>query len=81
MSAEGQALTPPTAELTLTAPEPVAAVAPPKAAGKDPIDASALPALDEKVAAYVDSIVSLDVHSPAFSQKAADVRQMGDADI
>ncbi|MDQ1461242.1 MAG: hypothetical protein QOI08_2726 [Actinomycetota bacterium] len=81
MNAEGEALTPPTAELTLTAPEPVAAVAPPKAAGMVPIDASALPALDEKVAEYVESIVALDVHSPAFSQQAADVRQMGDAEI
>src|SRR3954453_14574847 len=81
MSADDQALVAPNADLTLTAPEPVAAVAPPKAAGMVPIDASALPALDEKVAAYVESIVSLDVHSPAFSQKASDVRQMGDADI
>ncbi|MDQ1379728.1 MAG: hypothetical protein QOJ71_447 [Actinomycetota bacterium] len=81
MSADDQALIAPNADLTLTAPEPVAAVAPPKAAGMVQIDASALPALDEKVAAYVESIVSLDVHSPAFSQKAADVRQMGDADI
>jgi uncharacterized protein YaaN involved in tellurite resistance len=81
MSAEAEALTPPNAELTLAAPEPVAAVAPQKAAGMVPIDAAALPALDQKVAEYVESIVALDVHSPAFSQKAADVRQMGDADI
>lgn len=81
MSTEGQSLVPPTSELTLAPPEPVAAVAPQKAAGMVPIDAAALPALDEKVAAYVDSILALDVHSPAFSQKAADVRQMGDADI
>jgi uncharacterized protein YaaN involved in tellurite resistance len=81
MSADDQALVSPNADLTLTAAEPVAAVAPPKAAGMVPIDPSALPALDEKVAAYVESIVNLDVHSPAFAQKAADVRQMGDDDI
>jgi uncharacterized protein YaaN involved in tellurite resistance len=81
MSPESVALTPPNAELTLAPPEPVAAVAPQKAAGMVPIDAAALPALDQKVADYVESIVALDVHSPAFSQKAADVRQMGDADI
>jgi uncharacterized protein YaaN involved in tellurite resistance len=81
MSVETEALTPPNAELTLAAPEPVSAVAPQKAAGMVPIDVAALPALDQKVAEYVESIVSLDVHSPAFSQKAADVRQMGDADI
>ena len=38
-----------------------------------PIDAAALPALDAKVAQYVDSIVALDVHSPAFTAKAGDV--------
>jgi uncharacterized protein YaaN involved in tellurite resistance len=81
MSAEAEALTPPNAELTLAAPEPVAAVAPQKAAGMVPIDAAALPGLDQKVAEYVTSIVALDTHSPAFAQKAADVRQMGDADI
>jgi uncharacterized protein YaaN involved in tellurite resistance len=81
MSAESEALTPPNASLTLTTPVPVAAVAPQNAAGMVPIDAAALPALDQKVAEYVDSIVALDVHSPAFSEKAADVRAMGDADI
>jgi len=81
MSAETETLTAPNAELKLTPPVPVAAVAAQKAAGMVPIDAAALPALDQKVADYVDSIVALDVHSPAFSEKAADVREMGDADI
>ena len=46
-----------------------------------PIDAAALPGLDAKVGEYVESIVTLDVHSPAFAAKAGDVRSMGDDDI
>ena len=80
MTDAAAALTPPT-ELTLEAPTPVAAVEPVKAGGMVPIPAAALPALDEKVTSYVDSIVALDVHSPAFTAKADDVRSMGEADI
>jgi uncharacterized protein YaaN involved in tellurite resistance len=74
------ALTPPS-ELTLQAPEPVKPVEPAKAEGMVPIPAAALPALDQKVAAYVDSVVTLDVHSPAFTAKADDVRTMGNDEI
>jgi uncharacterized protein YaaN involved in tellurite resistance len=82
MSATPESLTPPTAtELTLTPPAPVAAVAPARAEGMVPIDAAALPGLDAKVSEYVESIVTLDVHSPAFATKAGDVRSMGDDDI
>ena len=65
------ALTPPAtaAELTLTPPQPVAAVAPEKAGGMIAVDQAALPGLDSKVAAYVESLTSLDVHSPAFAAK------------
>ncbi len=82
MSATPESLTPPsTTELTLTPPTAVAAVAPTKAEGMVPIDPATLPALDAKVAEYVESIVTLDVHSPAFATKAGDVRSMGDDDI
>jgi uncharacterized protein YaaN involved in tellurite resistance len=76
-------LTPPAAagSLALSPPEPVAAVAPEKVAGMVTVDQAAVPGLDAKVQAYVDGIVDLDVHSPAFSAKAADVRTMGDAEI
>jgi uncharacterized protein YaaN involved in tellurite resistance len=74
------ALSPPS-ELTLQAPEPVKPVEPAKAEGMVPIPAAALPALDQKVAAYVDSVVTLDVHSPAFTAKADDVRTMGNDEI
>src|SRR5439155_6118087 len=82
MTATGSSLTPPaTTELTLTPPAPVAAVAPEKAGGMVPVDPATLPALDAKVSEYVDAILELDVHSPAFTAKAGDVRAMGDDDI
>jgi uncharacterized protein YaaN involved in tellurite resistance len=74
------ALTPPS-ELTLQAPEPVKPVEPAKAGGMVPVPAAALPALDQKVADYVNSVVTLDVHSPAFTAKADDVRTMGNDEI
>jgi uncharacterized protein YaaN involved in tellurite resistance len=79
-TASARTLTPP-ATLTLEAPQPVAPVETEKAGGMVPIPAEALPALDEKVKAYVDSVAQLDIHSPAFTAKADDVRAMGDADI
>jgi uncharacterized protein YaaN involved in tellurite resistance len=79
-TAAAAALTPPS-QLTLTAPEPVKPVEPAKAGGMVPIPAAALPALDQKVAAYVDSVVMLDIHSPAFTAKADDVRTMGNDEI
>jgi uncharacterized protein YaaN involved in tellurite resistance len=81
---EAQALTPPAAaasELTLTPPQPVAAVAPTTAEGMVPVDAAAVPGLDAKVSEYVDGILALDIHSPAFAAKANDVASMGDDDI
>jgi uncharacterized protein YaaN involved in tellurite resistance len=74
------ALNPPS-ELTLQAPEPVKPVELAQAGGLVPIPAATLPALDQKVADYVDSIVTLDVHSPAFTAKADDVRTMGNDEI
>jgi uncharacterized protein YaaN involved in tellurite resistance len=84
MSATPESLTPPTAataELTLTPPAPVAAVAPTQAGEMVSVDTAALPGLDAKVAEYVDGLVELDVHSPAFAAKAGDVASMGDDDI
>ncbi|MDQ1736000.1 MAG: hypothetical protein QOH56_2251 [Pseudonocardiales bacterium] len=78
--AAASALTPPSS-LALHAPEPVAEVAPRKACGMVPIPTAALPSLDEKVAAYVDNIITLDVHSPAFTKGADDIRAMGNDEI
>ncbi|MDQ1752651.1 MAG: hypothetical protein QOE71_3707 [Pseudonocardiales bacterium] len=74
------ALTPPSS-LTLQAPEPVPEVAPGKACPMVPIPTAALPSLDEKVAEYVDNIITLDVHSPAFTKKVDDVRALGNDEI
>jgi uncharacterized protein YaaN involved in tellurite resistance len=78
-----EALTPPAtaAALTLTPPQPVTAIAPEKVGGMITVDAAAIPGLDSKVDAYVESLTSLDVHSPAFAAKATDVRTMGDDEI
>ena len=81
MSDTGAAALTPPSELTLQAPEPVKPVEPVKAGGMVPIPAAALPALDAKVADYVESVVTLDVHSPAFTAKADDVRTMGNDEI
>jgi uncharacterized protein YaaN involved in tellurite resistance len=76
-------LTPPaaTAELKLSPPQAVAPVAPEKAGGMIAVDPAALPGLDSKVDTYVDSLITLDPHSPAFAAKATDVRTMGDDEI
>jgi len=67
--------------LTLTAPEPVAAVRTEQAPGMVPLDQAALPGLDAMVAEYAEALTSTDTRSPAFSAKADQVRTMGDEDI
>ena len=70
------------ASLTLTAPPPpprVAATAAPRMAPA--VEAAALPGLDAKVDAYLDSLMTAAPRSPEFAAKATDVRTMGDGDI
>lgn len=78
-------LTPPAAAesvLTLTPPEPVTAVAATQAPKLAPaVDPAALPGLDQKVDAYLGSLLAAKPHSPDFAAKAGDIRSMGDADI
>jgi uncharacterized protein YaaN involved in tellurite resistance len=78
-------LTPPAATatqtLTLVPPAAPAAVEATQAPSIAPLDKAALPGLDAKAAAFVDSILSLDAKSPEFSAKANDVRSMGDEDV
>jgi uncharacterized protein YaaN involved in tellurite resistance len=82
-SAAAPRLQPPTASpLTLTAPEPPAAVATTQAPEMAPaVDAAALPGLDAKVDDYITSLMASDPKSPEFARKSDDVRTMGDADI
>lgn len=72
----------PAEPLVLTAPsptEPVAQTAAPRMAPQ--VDPEAVPALDAKVEAYLTGLTQTETRSPEFSQRAADVRTMGDADI
>lgn len=72
----------PAEPLVLTAPsptEPVAQTAAPRMAPQ--VDPEAMPALDAKVEAYLTGLTQTETRSPEFSQRAADVRTMGDADI
>jgi len=79
---EGQ-LAPPaeTTALTLTPPEPVAAVEPARSASMVPLDTATLPGLDKMAAEYVDGLVDLDTKTPEFAAKAESIRTMGDDDI
>ena len=45
------------------------------------VEAAALPGLDAKVDAYLDSLLTAAPRSPEFAAKATDVRTMGDGDI
>jgi uncharacterized protein YaaN involved in tellurite resistance len=68
--------------LTLTAPAPTAAVAStaaPKMA--PPVPAAEMPKLDATVDSYLSSLLQQPANSPAFTQRASDVRSMGDAEI
>lgn len=67
--------------LTLSAPEPVAAVKTQQAPGMVPLDQAALPGLDKMVADYAEALTNTDTKSPDFSKKADQVRTMGDEDI
>jgi uncharacterized protein YaaN involved in tellurite resistance len=83
MTDQPATIAPPAAasQLVLDAPQAVAPVAPEKAGGMVPLDQAALPALNEKVSDFVDSLAKLDPHTPAFTAKAEEIRTMGDSDI
>ncbi len=75
---EIESLTPPAA---LTPPAPVAPVAQEQAAGMVPISAEEQQALDEKVRAFIDVVVSQAVHSDAFKEKLSLVHNMGHQEV
>ncbi|MDY0913453.1 toxic anion resistance protein [Rathayibacter festucae] len=77
-----EALQPPQNALSLTPPEPVAAVATTSAPSIAPkVPEQALPGLEAKVDGYLASLMSAEARSPEFAAKANDIRTMGDADI
>ena len=46
-----------------------------------PLDAAAIPGLNEKVNEFVSGLAAIDPHTPAFDAKSEDIRTMGDEDI
>src|SRR3954449_2598340 len=82
-SAEHQAAEPPltAARLVLEPPAPVAPVAPNEAAGAVPISEADREKLDEMVSGYLDAVITLDVHSQAFTDRLRDIGRLGDDDI
>ncbi len=72
---------PVTETITLTAPDPVPAVAPEKAAGLVPIGDAAKSALEARAAAFVDELAALDANSPEFGRKVDQLTNMGRKEI
>ncbi len=70
-----------TPTLVLEAPAPVAPVAPDKAAGAVPLSDADLAKLDDMVSGYLDAVMTLDVHSQAFTDRLRDIGRLGDDDI
>jgi len=73
--------TTPQPALTLTPPEPVAAVPPAQAAGIVKLDPAVTASLDAQVQEYVGGLVSADVHSDAFQARLNSIHTLGNADV
>jgi uncharacterized protein YaaN involved in tellurite resistance len=67
--------------LTLTPPEPVAAITDGEAAGMIRVDPSTAGKIDAIVNGYIKSIASLDPQSPDFATKLNAIQSMGDDEI
>ena len=59
----------------------MAPVAPTQAAGAVPISDTDRAKLDDMVSGYLDTVISLDVHSQAFTDRMRDIGKLGDDDI
>jgi uncharacterized protein YaaN involved in tellurite resistance len=79
VSSPGQ-LTPP-ADLELTPPEPVAAVAPEAAAGRVKLRPGDTADLDSQVRAFVDAISAVDEQDPKFKECLERVHSMGNKEV
>ncbi len=67
--------------LVLAPPAPVVVVEKEQAAGAFPLDSAKQVELRGKAAAYVTELASLDMRSPAFTQKVGAITAMGDQDM
>jgi uncharacterized protein YaaN involved in tellurite resistance len=68
-------------DLVLTAPAPVPAVAPERAAGLVPLDDGQKSKLEEKVDGFIAELVAQDANSPEFGQKVDQITNMGRKEI
>ncbi|MCJ8158097.1 toxic anion resistance protein [Sphingomonas sp. LaA6.9] len=68
-------------ELKLSAPEPVAPIAPEKAAGLVPLEEGQKSKLDEKVDAFIADLVAQDANSPEFGARVDQITNMGRKEI
>ncbi|MBA9004456.1 MULTISPECIES: toxic anion resistance protein [Thermomonospora] len=68
-------------DLVLTPPEPVAPIAPERAATIIPVDEATRAELDRRAAAYVEELVTVDPRSPEFLAKAGEIAALGDGEI
>ncbi|TVV72363.1 toxic anion resistance protein [Sphingomonas solaris] len=69
------------ADLVLTPPEPVRAVAPSAAAGLVPLKEGQRSQLDEKAEAFVEELCAQDVNSPEFGKRVDQLTNMGRREI
>ncbi|HKW41802.1 MAG TPA: toxic anion resistance protein [Gemmatimonadales bacterium] len=67
--------------LTLTPPAPVEAVSPDQAVSLVKLEPGVAAKLDAQVKDYVDSLLTLDVHSDAFQGRLNSVHTLGNADV
>ena len=70
-----------TAEMTLTAPEPVAPIAAEKASGLVPLEDAQKTQLDAKAEAFVTDLIAQDANSPEFGRRVDLIADMGRNEI
>lgn len=69
------------ASLVLTPPAPVPVIEQEQAAGAIPLDSAKQVELRSRATAFAEELATLDVRSPAFTQKVSAISSMGDADM
>ncbi len=70
-----------TQDMLLTPPEPVAAIAPSKAAGLVPLEDAQKTQLDAKAQSFVDDLIAQDANSPEFGRRVDQISDMGRTEI
>lgn len=65
----------------LTPPEPVTVVTQEKAGGMVPLESSAMKAIDDKVAVFIEGVISSDIQSQPFQEKLSAIHNLGSKEI